>query len=166
MQRLKNRSIFTPVPKDEGAIPGPSSDIVSGAVDLDNSPTTKECAQDSRFEDTTRLDPALWPSNIAEQVRDYWMTFGPRQHRDCANTYTDFERFFGTGKRFFSSSYFERKLMNGELKQRSWLIHSPTTRNVFCFIGLLFGNAKLSTFIITKLAMPIETEIIFMFYIT
>ena len=101
MQRLKNRSIFTPVPKDEGAIPGPSSDIVSGAVDLDNSPTTKECAQDSRFEDTTRLDPALWPSNIAEQVRDYWMTFGPRQHRDCANTYTDFERFFGTGKRFF-----------------------------------------------------------------
>jgi hypothetical protein len=45
-------------------------------------------------------------------------------------------------KRHFSLSYLDRKLANGDIVKRDWVVFSPTLEAVFCFPCKLFGDKK------------------------
>ena len=51
-------------------------------------------------------------------------------------------RQFGTKNpkiRYARKKYFVRKLTNGEIVTRDWLLYSPSTGKVFCYVCRLFG---------------------------
>jgi len=58
------------------------------------------------------------------------------------NLESDFQlkgRQFGDKIRYARKEYFVRKLTNGEIIRRDWLIYSHSTGKVFCYVCKLFG---------------------------
>lgn len=76
----------------------------------------------------------------------YWINRGPD---DCQHHDGPFEaslRTFNDGKqkRYCSKKIFLGTKANGETYTREWLIYSPTTGCVYCFVCKLFNSVKAS----------------------
>ncbi|KAJ8931973.1 hypothetical protein NQ314_015071 [Rhamnusium bicolor] len=93
--------------------------------------------RDSRKEEVTtntmtfyNPDPAKWI--LTERLIDYI----------AQNLKLDFKltkRIFGDKARFLNKNDFIRKMANGEVKPRKWLIYSESTKKVFCGPCRLFS---------------------------
>lgn len=80
-------------------------------------------------------DPAEW--EITADLISYYAENIPSQ-----NLESDFilkGRQFGEKIRYARKKYFVRKLTNGEIVTRDWLLYSPSTGKVFCYVCKLFG---------------------------
>uniref|UniRef100_A0A3B3QZT7 TTF-type domain-containing protein n=1 Tax=Paramormyrops kingsleyae TaxID=1676925 RepID=A0A3B3QZT7_9TELE len=86
-------------------------------------------------------DPGCW-GEIDENARKYWITMGPDHCRNKDADVAASERQHKQQKRYFSKSLFMRKLANGEIVNREWLIYSPSRGTVFCFACKLFGTGS------------------------
>lgn len=79
-------------------------------------------------------DPGLWPRTINNEEARRLVERGPpligRNYQFPTNE----------DKRQFSSTYFVRKLENGETTERIWLIYSVLKNSVFCFCCKVFGK--------------------------
>jgi len=54
---------------------------------------------------------------------------------------------FGTKTRYFRKEYFSRVLGNGECVNREWLIYSPSTGSVYCYVCKIFRHLQISDLI-------------------
>ena len=86
--------------------------------------------------DNNHEDPALWPS-ISDVTRIQIVKKGPIQ--------VSMEKFPAdiSGRRF-TSKYYTRKLVNGEVVRRLWLVYSKSKNIIFCFCCKLFASASFS----------------------
>ncbi|XP_067120761.1 zinc finger MYM-type protein 1-like [Centruroides vittatus] len=88
-------------------------------------------------------DPDLWPSIITDKFRMFCVKTGPVQHKGVFAKNDE--------GRSFSTTYYFKKMPNGETQLRSWLIYSKTQDSVFCFCCILFskrrGNEQSTRFI-------------------
>ena len=101
-------------------------------------------SKDKNFEDKTQEtlnlnDCGIWPVLRISTTVDYLIKIGPIQIKK--------ENYPGDEKvRHFLSSYYNRKLSNGEIFCRRWLIYSISKDSIFCFCCRLFDkklNSKL-----------------------
>lgn len=88
-------------------------------------------------------DPALWPATITEEIREQFIFKKPDQ------VYGDISvsRLKDGPKkhRKFQMSNFYRKMSNGEMVKRDWLVYSGTTGRVYCYVCKLFSTSVSKT---------------------
>jgi len=68
-----------------------------------------------------------------------------RSIKQNIGAFSSSERVDKTQKRYLPPSLFQRRMTNGEMVKREWLVYSPSTGNVFCQPCMLFGTQQ-STF--------------------
>lgn len=81
-------------------------------------------------------DPAMWPEIIIDSVRVILVENGP------VSPDLEFEYPRDDHGRRFPPKCVKRKLKNGEVVVRSWLIYSKSVDAVFCFCCKLFDNTS------------------------
>lgn len=79
-------------------------------------------------------DPATWPEFLTAAQRDYLITKGPSREQSNFEYPKD-----NTGRKF-SVKYYSRRLSNGELINRKWLVFSKSKQKIFCFCCKLFSQ--------------------------
>lgn len=86
-------------------------------------------------------DPGLW-KKITENVRLYWILNGPSkcQNHDCS--FQASERHYSDQNRKFSQKFIFRNHISGEKIRREWLLYSPSSGSIFCFVCLLFSEKQ------------------------
>jgi len=77
-------------------------------------------------------DPASWPTRLSTAQRDFLIAKG--QHKLDLN----YEFPKDVTDRKFSSCYLQRKLSNGEVMQRKWLVYSAGKIGYFAFVVSFF----------------------------
>lgn len=82
-------------------------------------------------------DPALWPP-VTESLREYFVHNKVNQN---INLLENSKKVFGKVERTCSKKNFIRLKKNGEVVKRDWLVYSPSTQAVFCYICKLFGSS-------------------------
>ncbi|XP_065665702.1 zinc finger MYM-type protein 5-like [Hydra vulgaris] len=110
--------------------------------DIDNK---NDDGQDGDVNDRTKeqqsfTQTGLWPIHRNIQFVDYVINIGAIQVN--LDTYPRDNR-----RRHFSNAYYNRKLSNGEVISRRWLVYSVSKDAVFCFCCKLFDfnmNLKLN----------------------
>ena len=91
-------------------------------------------------------DPALWNITYAKVV-DYWIRRGPETCRNRDGQYIKSSRSVKNINRKLNDSAFTKILPSGETKQRHWLLYSPSTGYVFCFLCRLFKHNSQSSLV-------------------
>ncbi|XP_040195195.1 zinc finger MYM-type protein 1-like [Rana temporaria] len=84
-------------------------------------------------------DPVDWDRD-SEKLKDYLAINGITQNKNA-----DFSlsaRKYSDRTRSFSNFFFKRKLLNGELRERTWLVYSEKAKAVFCAPCLLLGSSS------------------------
>ncbi|XP_065644454.1 zinc finger MYM-type protein 5-like [Hydra vulgaris] len=76
-------------------------------------------------------DPSEWPDNVSDAQRCEIVKRGFKKIE------IDFP--YNLERRRFSLNYYNRKMKNGEIFERTWLIYSLNSNKVFCFCCKLFG---------------------------
>ena len=89
------------------------------------------------FVSVPSTDPALWNTSDSKLV-DYWIRCGPETCRNRDGSYIKSSRNIKNINMKLNNSAFEKTLLSGETKQRQWLLYSPSTGCVFCFVCRLF----------------------------
>ena len=79
-------------------------------------------------------DPATWPDRINQNVRDYLVNKGPP--KIIVDNFPQNEKGL-----HFSKFHCKRKLKNGEVIERPWLIYSESSDKVYCYYCKLFDNS-------------------------
>lgn len=81
-------------------------------------------------------DPALW-QNITDCMREYFLIHPPEQNMEFISKS---ERLIGDKKRFFTINHLYRTKCNNDKVKREWLVLSPSTGAIFCWICRLFSK--------------------------
>ncbi|KZS04072.1 Uncharacterized protein APZ42_033041 [Daphnia magna] len=91
-------------------------------------------------------DSGLWLQPFSSELVDFWIEKGPIA---CQNNYGAFLKskrvYNAKGKkvnRKLNDDSFRRKLLNGEIVARDWLIYSPSLGCVYCFVCILFSKEE------------------------
>ncbi|XP_060846075.1 zinc finger MYM-type protein 1-like [Rhopalosiphum padi] len=84
-------------------------------------------------------DPALW--DINSDMVDYFIR-NPVESNPKIINFDNTIRKCGEFNRKLPYDIFKRKLLNGEIKDREWLLYSTSKNALFCFYCLLFSNKK------------------------
>ncbi len=106
-----------------------------------------EMNQSAKDEVNTAKYPGLWLDLSAADVA-YWIACGPS---DCQHHIGPFDkscRHFSSGKpaRYCSQKRFVGTKANGEKYKTEWLLYSPSTGSVYCYVCKLFAPKKCLTF--------------------
>lgn len=64
----------------------------------------------------------------------------------------NFKQFPNEENRHFSINYVKRKLANGTVVDRDWILFSPSQKGVFCFVCKLYGENSQSIDVFTNVA--------------
>ncbi|XP_048513422.1 zinc finger MYM-type protein 5-like [Athalia rosae] len=105
---------------------------VLGSVSPTNSQTLEEESAKSKLPSISS-DPATW--NITDKIRPILIEQRSTQIRNF-NFPCDVKG------RHFSPNHYERRLNNGEIVSRPWLIYSVSKNSVYCFCCLLYSKDR------------------------
>lgn len=88
-------------------------------------------------------DVGLW-SHLSKTDVDYWIKKGPLdcQHRN--GPFDKSKREFTNASRYCSKNIFHGTKINGEKYDRDWLVYSPATGCVYCFVCKIFSASSTS----------------------
>ena len=94
-------------------------------------------------------DPALWPLylNTNESERRKYLDKGYQFFQNRESTFKSSKREYAKQNRYFSANHFQRKLNNGEMCDRKWLMFSESTGSIFCYSCKLFSNDHTNAFV-------------------
>ena len=111
----------------------PSTSIADSDQNIQPQPSTSTSTID--VNNFNSNDPVTWPKLINSKFRKIIVEKGPQQIKR-----NDFVR--DNSRRSFSNQYYQRKLSNGDILPRSWLVYSISGNCVFCFCCKLFKNDR------------------------
>ena len=80
-----------------------------------------------------------------KEVREYWSMKGPKECQNYDGDFAASERQFKDQSRKFSKHLLFRKHLSGEEIALEWIVYSPSTGSIFCFICVLFGDKHITT---------------------
>lgn len=89
-------------------------------------------------------DPALWKFPMSVKDKNYLAKRGPFQLKEENFTFP-----IDTNGRRFTSRNYLRKLANGEVICREWLVYSKSLNSVFCFACKLFSSSNANSISLT-----------------
>ncbi|KAL4097879.1 hypothetical protein QTP88_022582 [Uroleucon formosanum] len=86
-------------------------------------------------------DPANWPISISQDLRTNIVKLGPKRiiNFNFPSRVIITSSSAKEVNRRFSTNFYYRKLPNGEIVDRNWLVYSISKDHVFCFCCKLFG---------------------------
>lgn len=87
---------------------------------------------------TVLADPAFW--KIDEVTREYFAKRGFKQNKEYGFSMS--EREYKDKKRYCNESFFKKRLQNGELINRDFLVYSPSKGFLICAYCKLYSNAS------------------------
>lgn len=92
-----------------------------------------------------RDDAGLW-QNLSLTDIEHWVRKGPSDCQHSDGPFDSSRRVFHGTARQCTTNVFRGTKMNGEQYSREWLLYSPHTGNVYCFVCLLFcpGTTRFS----------------------
>jgi hypothetical protein len=91
-------------------------------------------------------DPGLWLLPFSSELVDFWIEKGPIACQNNDGAFLKSKRVYNAKgqkvNRKLKADSFKRKLPNGEIVARDWLIYSPSLGCVYCFVCVLFSKEK------------------------
>lgn len=88
-------------------------------------------------------DVGLW-GDLSKDEISYWVEKGPSECQHSNGSFDKSKKIFANQDRYCSKSLFYPKRANGEKYCREWLLYSPVTGRVYCFVCKLFSNSSTS----------------------
>ena len=85
-------------------------------------------------------DPAEW--TLTADLIDHFVQNPPLHGLSNNQDLSTSVRYYESKKRYVRQDFFLRKLANGELVARDWLIFSQSTGKVFCYVCKLFQSSN------------------------
>lgn len=124
-----------------------SNDAEAASIGLSTADGESRETSTSVQTDTFHLtDPALWNTADAKLV-DYWIRRGPETCKNRDGKYIKSSRNFKNITRKLNDSAFTKTLPSGQSRPRHWLLYSPSTGRVFCFVCRLFIHNSQSSLV-------------------
>lgn len=120
--------------------PTDTSDV---SVHVENEPSaTSELENSPRKEDQQSVsnDPAFWRKD--EFTREYIAQNGFKQNTESGFSGSERDYGYGGVKRYCNEGFFKKLLQNGELRNREYLVYSPSKGFVICAYCKLYSNTS------------------------
>lgn len=86
-------------------------------------------------------DVGLWGDLSKDDIL-FWLEKGPSECQHSNGSFEKSKKHFPKHDRYCSKSLFFPKRANGEKYCREWLVYSPATGHVYCFVCKLFSNSS------------------------
>lgn len=78
---------------------------------------------------------------LTEDELSYWIFKGPSECQHWNSSFENSKRSFKNQVRYCSKGLFQNRKVNGEVYDREWLVYSPTTGSIYCFVCKLFSSS-------------------------
>lgn len=117
--------------------------------------TQNDKGEQIEVEEFLSLDIALWDLNRISktQLQEYFIRKGPSCYQNLDSDFSKSIRVYEflekgkqvSQKRSCQLTFFYKELQNGEKVKRDWLLYSPSTGKIYCFVCKLFGSTLMPT---------------------
>lgn len=140
-ETVENNLILPDCPTENCKIEDPVENCLSSSgcpnqLFVDPSSTRQDVPEPEYYNE----DPATWET-VTDEMREYFLRNPAPQNIHLVDKT---ERLIGENKRFLTEAHFYRYKSNQRIK-RDWLILSPSTFSLFCWICKLFSKTFFST---------------------